>query len=67
MDSLLPFLYDSFIRDNIPVYPGVLGNRYPFLQFFKPFKTTLIWPTGPAQPRFLHPEILPQDRLLKVG
>ena len=36
MDSLLPFLYDFFIRDNIPVYPGVLGNRNPFLQFFNP-------------------------------
>ena len=36
MDSLLPFLYDSFIRDNIPVYPGVLRNGHPFLQFFKP-------------------------------
>ena len=36
MDSLLPFLYDSFIRDNIPVYPGVLWNRYPFLQLVEP-------------------------------
>ncbi len=36
MDSLLPFLYDSFIRCNIPVYPGVLRHRHPFLQFFKP-------------------------------
>ena len=36
MDSLIPFLYDSFIRTNLPVYPGVPGHRHPFLQFFNP-------------------------------
>ena len=26
MDSLPPFLYDSFIRDNMPVYPGAFSQ-----------------------------------------
>ena len=36
MDSLLPFLYDSLIRTNLPVYPGVPGDWHPFLQFLEP-------------------------------
>ena len=29
MDSLLPFLYDSFIRNNMPVYPGAYSAQPP--------------------------------------
>ena len=29
MDSLLPFLYDSFIRSNMPVYPGAYSAQPP--------------------------------------
>ena len=36
MDSLIPFLYDSFIRTNLPVYPGVPGHRHAFKQLLVP-------------------------------
>ena len=46
MDSLSPFLYDSFIPDNMPVYPGAL----PITRSFDREPAILASsPTGPVQ------------------